>query len=170
MNLPVIEMEKEQAQEAFREYRDAVRAGPKEKFLEVRREYEAMDRAVMRGYKEIAKGNSLLRLSEAIRLGGTQQLTWTGERWRNDRWENVTYVGTFPRLAITRADARRSVPSSPDEASDQCSPALPDLRGNPSAISAGPPWARGRRRSSRACGRARSAPTSTTTPSASPIW
>jgi hypothetical protein len=116
MHLPVIEMEKEQAQEAFREYRDAIRAGPRDKFLEVRREYEAMDRAVMRGYKEIAKGNSLLRLSETIHLGGTQQLTWTDQRWRNNRWENVTYVGTFPRLAITRADARRCV----------CSGVLPD--------------------------------------------
>lgn len=109
MDLPVIEMEAEQAQEAFREYRHAVRSTAKDRYAEARREYETIDRAVMRGYREIAKGNQLLHLSEAMRLGGVEERTWEQDNWSSGGWKRVERTGTFPRLAIARADARHVV-------------------------------------------------------------
>jgi hypothetical protein len=99
MDVPVIEMDPEAAEQAFKEYREAVRSTAKEKYAEARNEYERLDRAIMRGYKEIAKGNSLLRLSDALRAGGVEEITWKD-------WEGKTRAATFPRLAIARADAR----------------------------------------------------------------
>jgi hypothetical protein len=106
MDLPVIEIEQEKAQEAFQEYRDAVRSTSKEKYAEARRDYEAIDRAVMRGYKEIAKGHQLLQLSEALRIGGVEERTWEDDHWQDGKYVRRTFAGTFPRLAISRADAR----------------------------------------------------------------
>lgn len=100
MNLQTIEMPQEEAKAAFEEYRTAVRAQEKERYAEARRDYEAIDRAIMRGYKEIAKGHSLIRLSEAIRAGGVEEITWRD-------WNNNVRTGTFPRLAVCRADARQ---------------------------------------------------------------
>lgn len=106
MDLPVIEMEQDVAQAAFREYRDAVRSQSHDRYAEARREYEAIDRAVMRGYKEIAKGNALIRLSEVLRLGGVEELTWEQDNWTQGGWKRIERTGTFPKIAITRADAR----------------------------------------------------------------
>jgi hypothetical protein len=103
----VIEMPEEEARAALKEYRQAVRAREKERYAEARRDYEAIDRAVMRGYKEIAKGHSLLRLSETIAAGGVEERTWQGEYWRDGSYYRATLQGTFPRLAICRADARQ---------------------------------------------------------------
>jgi hypothetical protein len=106
MDVPVIEMEAEQAKEAFQEYREAVRSTSKEKYAEARREYEALDRAVMRGYREIAKGHALLKLSDALRHGGVEERRWEGDWWQQDRYVRRDFAGTFPRLAVCRADAR----------------------------------------------------------------
>lgn len=103
MNLPTIEVGKDEAEAAFKEYRTAVRAQEKERYAEARRDYEAIDRAVMRGYREIAKGHSLIKLSEAIRAGGVEERTWTNQ------WNLTQRTGTFPRLAVCRADARQCV-------------------------------------------------------------
>src|SRR4030095_2308028 len=107
MKLDTITMEKEAAEQAFAEYRDAVRSEKRGTLNEVRREYEALDRAIMRGYKEIAKGRTPLKLSEAIRAGGTITKTWDASYWQRDKGTiKRTGIGTFPRLAVTRADAR----------------------------------------------------------------
>src|SRR4030095_6876241 len=84
MKLDTITMEKEAAEQAFAEHRDAVRSEKRGTVNEVRREYEALDRAIMRGYKEIAKGRQLLKLSEAIRAGGTITKTWDASYWQRD--------------------------------------------------------------------------------------
>ena len=107
MNLPVIEMEKEQAEAALADYRSAVTAGSHDKMNEARRDYEKMDRAIKRGYREIAKGNRLIRLSEAILSGGVQDVHWEQSHWTQKDGSWVTNEKSlFPRLAVVRADAR----------------------------------------------------------------
>ena len=108
MNLPMITMPEEAAKEAYEEYRDAVRAAPKSKLDDAQREYEEMDRAVMRGYKEIAKGHSLLRLSEAFAAGGVKTVEVAWRSWVVDDGSWVAVEGTVvaPALAVSRADAR----------------------------------------------------------------
>lgn len=103
MELSTIEMKPEDAKAAFDEYREAVISGPRDKFADAKAEYEEMDQAIMRGYKALAKGQSLLRLSESMALGGTEHFTVERWNWRRDIQETVTVV--LPRLAISRADA-----------------------------------------------------------------
>ena len=118
MDLPIIEMEKEAAEKAFKEYRDAVRETSKTKYAAARREYERIDRAVMRGYREIAKGNRLVNLSDAIAQGGVEEIGWQDSRYRGDKWVMQDFTGTFPRLAISRADARHVFCSGVDRDGD----------------------------------------------------
>jgi hypothetical protein len=106
MKLDTITMEKEAAEEALAEYRKAVKEIPHTKMNEARREYEQMDRAIIRGYREIAKGNQLLKLSEAILGGGVEQRTWNADYWQDGRMVRRNLTGTFPRMAACRADAR----------------------------------------------------------------
>jgi hypothetical protein len=107
MELSTIEMPREEAEAAFQEYRTAVRATAREKYGAARREYDAIDRAVMRGYKEIAKGHALIKLSEAILAGGTKEVTWTETGWREDKHVRTMKTGIWPKLAVCRADARQ---------------------------------------------------------------
>lgn len=109
MDLSLIEMPVEEAQAAFEGYRDAVKAAPRARYCEARNEYERLDRAIMRGYKEIAKGNALIKLSEAMVRGGVQQLKWENRSWRDGGWHVTHCAGYFPRLAVCRADARHCV-------------------------------------------------------------
>lgn len=74
MNLSEISMDKAAARQAFLDYRRAFAA-----------EHDAIDGELMRGYKALAAGRQLIRLSETIRTGGV-----------DDRGR--------PRLAIGRAD------------------------------------------------------------------
>lgn len=106
MDLAVIEMPEEEAKKAFEEYRDAVRAGPKSKLDEAQREYEEMDCAVMRGYKELAKGRQLLKLSETIAAGGVKEIEATYRSWTGNDWEMLDTTVFAPAIAVTRADAR----------------------------------------------------------------
>jgi hypothetical protein len=76
MNLPTITMDREKAQEAFDQYRGSL----------LRRHNEE-DAAIARGYKALARGTPLLKLSEALKRGGLDQ-------------------DSLPRLAICRADAK----------------------------------------------------------------
>lgn len=94
MELATIEMIPKEAEAAFREYRQAVVAGAKEKLGDARRAYEKIDRAVMRGYRALAEGRKLLKLSETLVAGGIVEV---------DR--NGTLVKA-PALAVCRADAR----------------------------------------------------------------
>jgi hypothetical protein len=106
MDLQTIEMPVEEAQAAFEEYRDALKADTHARYCDVRNEYERLDRAIMRGYKEIAKGNPLIKLSEAVVAGGAIELTWTHEWWQDGRIHRQERSGIFPRIAVCRADAR----------------------------------------------------------------
>ena len=106
MDLKTIEMDQEAALEEYRKYSEAIRTEPKQKYSEARSEYERFDRALARGYKELAKGSRLIRLTDALRAGGTQVRTWTYDRWSDGRWVKTPGIGTFPRLAVARADAR----------------------------------------------------------------
>lgn len=76
MDLATLEVDRAAAREAFLDYRRAFRE-----------EHAAIDGELMRGYREIASGRSLIRLSETIHRGGADELG-------------------RPRLAIARADER----------------------------------------------------------------
>lgn len=78
MQLDTIAMDKGEARQAFLAYRDAVRA-----------RHSAEDAAIMRGYRALSQGRQLIRLSEVIAAGGT-----------NDQ--------DLPALAVTRADRREA--------------------------------------------------------------
>lgn len=74
MDLSTITMEKPKARAAFLEYRKAVRENP-----------NAEDAAIMRGYRELARGRQLISLPETIAAGGVDDQG-------------------LPRLAVMRAD------------------------------------------------------------------
>jgi hypothetical protein len=77
MKLDVITMDKEQAQQAYLDYRAAVRGNGSPE-----------DAMMAAGYRQLAMGHSLLKLADAIVKGGVG----------NDG---------FPRMAIARADGQR---------------------------------------------------------------
>ena len=77
MNLNEITMDRVAAREAFLDYRKVFRE-----------EANAIDGELMRGYKELAAGRQLIRLSETIRAAGADELH-------------------RPKLAIARADEER---------------------------------------------------------------
>lgn len=89
MDLATIEMERPKAREAFLEYRAAVR-----------RRHDAEDAAIMRGYRALADGKQLLRLTQTLTAGGTTSLVT-----RN--WNRETTNVTVPRLAVARASATK---------------------------------------------------------------
>ena len=93
MELSTIEMPREQAREAFKDYRAAVRA-----------RHDEEDQSLMRGYRELATGRHLIRLSDTIRAGGFEQLEFRRSTAR--RGPRVMVTGQLPRLAVARADAR----------------------------------------------------------------
>jgi len=74
MDLSTITMEKPKARAAFLEYRKAVRE-----------HHNAEDEAIMRGYRELARGRQLINLPETIAAGGVDDQG-------------------LPRLAVMRAD------------------------------------------------------------------
>ena len=85
MDVPTIDMDPAVAEDAFREYRDALKE-----------RHSKEDEQIMRAYREMAKGTALLRLSEAMVLGGTvvQNL---------QEFSKDTPI-TLPKLAVARAD------------------------------------------------------------------
>lgn len=91
MELATITMPREEAREAFAAYR-----------AEVRARHDDEDRSIMRGYRELAAGRHLIRLSDTMRAGGEEVLRFR----RNPRGPARYAEGSLPRLAIARADAR----------------------------------------------------------------
>lgn len=75
MNVPTMEMPREQAVRAYREYRDAVRANP-----------NAQDRAIMLGFKALAKGQAIVDLVKVFQTCGVHE------------------ASKLPKLAVARAD------------------------------------------------------------------
>lgn len=96
MNLPTIEMPRSEARKHFLEYRRAVRE-----------RHNDEDAAIMRGYRELARGHQMLQLTDAMRLGGTTEFTFKEREWdhRTKRSEMKTKSITVPRLAIAHADS-----------------------------------------------------------------
>jgi hypothetical protein len=107
MDLPVIEMEREAAQEAFRTYQAAVREPRRKELNAVRRRVEAEDRAMMRGYRELAAGRQVIELSKAIAAGGTEDLECETQGYRKGEWRTFTVTLRVPKIAVVRADAQR---------------------------------------------------------------
>lgn len=89
MELATIEMERPKAREAFLDYRKAVR-----------QRHNAEDEEIMRGYKALAAGKTLIHLSRTMVAGGTKEQTWG---FRKPFDENVSVL---PRLAVCRAHVR----------------------------------------------------------------
>jgi len=87
MELATITMPKTEARKAFLEYRRAVRE-----------RHDEEDAEIMRAYREIARGAQLIRLTDALRNGGTVIREFT--RWRDPSTLRL------PRLSVARADAR----------------------------------------------------------------
>lgn len=107
MDLETIEMEKGAAREALRQYRADVKAAAERSRTTADRELAAIDAAVMRGYRELARGNRLLKLSETIAAGGVVQVECAAERWEEGNGRmRYEFMALAPGLAITRADAR----------------------------------------------------------------
>jgi hypothetical protein len=108
MELATIAMERQQAREAFLDYRRALRTTAREKLGEAEREYDAIDRAVMRGYKALAAGHQVIHLTTTLAAGGTTGVDVVANRWadgrRRLRYERTVLV---PALAVVRADARQ---------------------------------------------------------------
>jgi hypothetical protein len=87
MELATIDMPVEEAQSAFEEYRAAVRERHNEE-----------DAAIMRGYRVLARGQQVLRLSSTVRAGDVEEKVFRG------RWSRNTVTVTLPRLAVARAN------------------------------------------------------------------
>lgn len=86
MNLSTIDMPKDKARQAFLDYRRAVRE-----------RHNAEDEQIMRGYRVLANGGQLIRLSEVMRAGGARPFTY--RRFRS------TQTRLVPNLAVCRASA-----------------------------------------------------------------
>jgi hypothetical protein len=92
MQLATIEMSKTEARKAFLEYRRSVRE-----------RHDAEDEQIMRGYRALASGHQLIRLSETLRAGGTEERRVTIRNWQNERELLDVRV---PKLAVARADMK----------------------------------------------------------------
>jgi hypothetical protein len=86
VELSTIEMKPEDAKKAFEQYRDSVR-----------QRHSAEDEQIMRGYKALSKGTPLIRLSEAVRAGGTTTITY--------RRGTMRRTVEVPKIAVARAHA-----------------------------------------------------------------
>lgn len=131
MNVPTITMDPEQALEAYHEYRQAVKDNP-----------NAQDKAVMMGYRAMAKGRAVLNVVDALRAGGIDAkglpklaMAWADWEWAwlyagglrgdvcfsQERWirgrpgrRRIDFAdGTLPGLKHTSYDVRAMVPSIP---------------------------------------------------------
>lgn len=91
MDLQTIEMERPKARRAFLDYRKAVRE-----------RHNAEDEEIMRGYRELAAGRTLLHLSQTMSAGGVSEISW---RQRANDPETLR-VSVLPRLAVCRAHVR----------------------------------------------------------------
>lgn len=95
MELPLIDAPIAEARQAAADYLKAVR-----------QRHSDEDQAILRGYRELARGRRLVQLSAAIRAGGYDTVT---VRWR-DSWGDRNWreaVVKVPKLAVARADATR---------------------------------------------------------------
>lgn len=101
MDLQTIVMERPKARQAFLDYRRAVREPNERELEDVRKRMDEVDRAVMRGYRELARGRQLIQLEATIAAGGSVAHAVRRSRWSDDLVDIVV-----PRIAIVRADAQ----------------------------------------------------------------
>jgi len=96
MELETLTEDPHVARRAFLEYREAVRGPAKQDLTLAARQLREIDEEMMRAYRELAKGVTLLRLSETILAGGME-----------GRENGRGFTTCLPRLAVARATARR---------------------------------------------------------------
>jgi hypothetical protein len=89
MKLDPIAMDRSEARRAFLEYRNAVRA-----------RHNDEDAEIMRGYRALAKGLQLIKLSDVMKAGGTIEHSYRAG------WSDRRYLALLPRIAVVRACAR----------------------------------------------------------------
>ena len=89
MDLPTVEMEPKEAKQKFQEYRRAL--GDKNSYKE--------DRSTMLAYRALARGQKIIRLSQAFQRAGI-----VGVQGRN--WYGRVFTLELPKIAIARADAQ----------------------------------------------------------------
>jgi hypothetical protein len=106
MDFPTIEMEAVDAAEALRDYRRALKERPQQSRDEAERELAVIDAAVMRGYRELARGRRLVELSKVVADGGTMDAEYQWTRYTDSGYVTDTRTVVMPRLAICRADSR----------------------------------------------------------------
>lgn len=87
MDLATIEMPTEEAEKAFQEYRAAVRE-----------RHDQEDEQIMKGYRVLAKGGRLIRLSHTLQFGGADLV-----RVRR-LWQGGSIEVSVPRIAVARAN------------------------------------------------------------------
>lgn len=80
MDVATIEMPKAEALQAYREYRDAVRANP-----------NSQDRAIMLGYKALAKGHAIIDLVQVFQNCGMHDNGLPKLAVGRADWEHVTF-------------------------------------------------------------------------------
>jgi hypothetical protein len=100
MELSTIEMDPHAARRAYLEYKRGLVEGARKRLGEAERRYRQVDEAAARGYKALAGGQRLLKLSETIAAGGTEV------RIEKD-WNSRSFEVHVPKLAVIRADASR---------------------------------------------------------------
>lgn len=91
MELTTIEMSQADARQKVAEYLKAVR-----------QRHSDEDAAILRGYRALAKGSRLIKLSDTIRAGGNKTLRM--KVWRGG--QNVLTDVTVPRIGVARADCK----------------------------------------------------------------
>lgn len=106
MDLALIEMDTTLARQKAAEYHRAVRERRAQEADEVARRHAEEDHAMLRGYRELARGRRLIRLSDTLLRGGTVRVPHV---WNHYDPTQRTFVGAegdavLPALAVMRAD------------------------------------------------------------------
>src|SRR5436309_909357 len=91
MELSTIEMDPHAARRAYLEYKRGLVAGAHKRLGEAERRYRQVDEAAARGYKALAAGRRLLKLSETMAAGGTQVIP-------SKAWNGTSFDVHVPRL------------------------------------------------------------------------
>lgn len=88
MDLQAVTVDRATARQAVADYRRALKE-----------RHDAEDEAMLRAYRASLKGLSLIRLTETVRLGGTDTIEAP-----DSSWSRRIVVASVPRIAVARAD------------------------------------------------------------------
>ena len=92
MQLEQITMDRNEARKAFLEYRASVRE-----------QHDPEDEQIMQGYRALARGQQLIRLSETIKAGGLREFIYDTKLWDGRLRRKSRMV---PNIAVARANAK----------------------------------------------------------------